>query len=345
MNKVSASEFDLLSVARCLVSGDGESVSWILQRSRDMPKAFSPQCHALLEDLLAKGVLLRLMRWGGWQDTRSLQGLEVKKGRLWERHESLSLRYSDASLQVLVALVGGSLSARVPKLKVAELSLGDELVMLFALDLVEEANCSNYFGQSPAVRKSPLCWLARPNLLAPHGVPEDLDFEPWVSGEGAVVLESLGPQLMRRWVAAEWGKALVVEHEGLALIGQAQKLVLQSFLASCEKACRPDLAFFLVRAAATLAKSGVGAQDLVAGLGKHRNMSERSLALAGAAAFIEGLAPLQRWVQENRALRFFDDEYEAGQLLLEEWNFLGDIGYASLQSVASELRSAKALED
>ncbi len=347
--KVSSSEFDLLSIVRAIVSGEGNSVAWLLRRDRKMQPELSPQTHALAQEMLGKGVLLRLCQWGGWRKSRSLQGNEVLGGRLWERHESLSLMYTDYSLQLLVALTretlegSGSLVFWASSSK-KPLAIGDQLVACLALDAARASRCADVVARAKAIRRAPLCWLMHADLLGKVGkAPAKIDFECLLSGPGAIVLEALGDELAKRWFAMERGKSLVREMTEMQGIGLGQSRTLECFLSMAQTAGREDLALFVIQAATLVHKERLGAEDYTAGLQKHKTMRERSEAMVGAAAFLDALTPLSGWVQGKRSLRFFDDDYEAGQVFLEGFSGLGNLAFEELQSLAGELRSFTAL--
>ncbi len=348
--RVSASEFDLLSIVRAVVGGDGSSVAWLLHRDRNMQPALCPQTHDLVQEMLAKGVMLKLCQLGGWRNTRSIRGNEVLRGRLWERHESLALTYTDFSLQLLVALTRESLEGtdalvfRSPSKQAP--SIGDQLVACLALDAARESSCAEVVARAKPIRSAPLCWLMHADLLGQMGKPPaKIDFKSLLDGPGAVVLEALSDELARRWFAMEQGKSEVRNMADMEGIGLGQSRTLECFLPAVQQAGREDLALFVVQAAAKLHKARLSAQDFTSSLQKHKSMRERSAAMVGAAAFLDGLTPLLGWVQSKSSLRFFDDEYEAGQVFLEGWSSLGTLAYEELQSLAGELRSFSALEE
>tara|TARA_R110002096_G_scaffold42143_3_gene113528 strand:- start:7434 stop:8510 length:1077 start_codon:yes stop_codon:yes gene_type:complete len=348
--KVSASEFDLLSIVRAIISGEGSSVAWLLRRDQVMQPELSPQAHALVQEMLGKGVMLKLCQWGGWRKSRSLRGNEVVSGRLWERHQNLSLRYSDYSLQLLVALTRESLEGtgglifRVPSKGPPE--IGDQLLACLALDAARGSSCAEVVARAKPIRAAPLCWLMHADLLGRVGMPPaKIDFDCLLSGPGAIVLEALGDQLARRWLAMELGKGKVRNMTDMQGIGLGQSRTLECFLSAIARAGREDLALFVVTAASQLHRRRLVAQDVTSSLQKHKSMRERSDAMIGAAAFLDALTPLAGWAQGKRSLRFFDDDYEAGQVFLEGWSTLGNLAFEELQSLAAELRSFSALED
>jgi len=345
MKQVAASEFDLLSIARALVSDDA-GVEWLLLRKREMPKELSPQAISLIQDLLSRGVLHTLCRTGGWQKTRTLQGDKILSGRLWERHPDFALTFTDFSIKLLTWMTAEELTSP-GKLGAKPKSCGDELLAFLALGLAKEAGCGAPVAKDKAFQSSALCWLAYPDLLGLHASakPRGLRFDNWVSGTEAMILEALAPSLKALWLQMEQAKGWVIELDRMAKIGQAQAWVLEEFTKTAAEAQRHDLCFFLLRAAAELAKENTQASDYTTRLEAHKTMAQRSDAMTAAAAYLDGLSPFPQWVQAHRSLRFFDDEYEAAQLLLEEWDALGDLGYGQLQTLAADLRSFTALEN
>jgi len=182
-------------------------------------------------------------------------------------------------------------------------------------------------------------------LVRTQAPPADLDFEKLLTGTGAVVLEALSEQLAQRWLATERGKEKLDTAKAMGALGEGQGQVMAKFLKAAEQTHREELAGFLIRAAAALHKDQRTPGVFTASLPPHKNMQAHSAAMFGAAAFLSGLAPLLGWVQKKRVLRFFDDDFNAAQLFLEEWSTLGDLAYQELQLLAKEVCCFQALGD
>ena len=221
-----------------------------------MPKKLSPQAVDLVEDLLAKGIIHRLCLCGGWRESRSLQQGAVRKGRLWERHPELSLRYSKFTMELLCWLTERAIDqSKLKKLSTRPQTLGDQLVALFALDMAVALGAGQGLAADPALQGSALCWLAHPDALGAGSSIEVIQFETLLQDEGAIILEALGPNLRDRWLALERSKGTIHSLDRMSRIGDAQRRVLQDFLQQAAAAGREDLAFFVVQAAASLAQA------------------------------------------------------------------------------------------
>src|SRR6185503_3075739 len=139
MNRVSASEFDLLSIARAAVgAAPFEEVELQLRTARRPPEALRPTAMRLLRETLGKGVVLALMRRGG------------AAARVWRRHEPLPLRFGKSSVRLLQWMSAIPMSAaKIPRLDLDELLLGDELLLYFACALVSGSDCEQALLSQP----------------------------------------------------------------------------------------------------------------------------------------------------------------------------------------------------
>jgi hypothetical protein len=366
--RVAASEHDLLTLARALVSLlAADAVEPLLRRSRSMPAGVGPTCAALLCQILGRGTALALARKGGWraQDSLAEQG-EVVSGRLWNKRPPPQLRFGEATMLLLRYLAGepqgdplaGSAAARktkgfaLPK-KVA-LELGDELMLYLACELLRRAGCAERLSSWPALRGSALCWLGHVDLLIGAGKGKGptasalAAFDPrWVEGPGATILEALGPELARRWLAIERGKGRIVKAQRLTALGQAQDALLGALAEAADRAGRRDLLGFVLEAGTALLRPRPTARLFVEGLAQAATggatLAERQAAAHGAGALLRALSALAGWIDEARNVRFFDDDYAAAQLLLSRWELYGNDCHDHAEALARELGSLRAL--
>ena len=336
MKRVAQSEFDLLSVARALTGGvSAEAVEPLLRTPRPRATKLGPTAMALLKQTLARGAVLEIGRRGGWRDTRHLRGeTEVVSGRLWQRHGPPTLCFSPATLELLAWLAASPLAvpAECKPLRLnGRLGLGDQLLLYLACDLVQRCpGCGPPLGRSPAFRRSPLCWIGFPELLGagePLGEAE-LTEAVWDGqlGEGVVLLEALQQDLARRWVAVERGKRELVKLEVMINVGESQRLVLEQLVAALDRAGRRDLIGFMLEATGRLLKHRPDASHWIGGIAQVGALSACQRAFRAAGALLAGLDLPRRWVEEAQTVRFFDDEYEASQLLLKQWEQIGNEG-------------------
>lgn len=352
MKRVAQSEFDLLSVARALTGGvSAEAVEPLLRTPRPRAAKLGPTAMALLKQTLSRGCVLELGRRGGWRDARHLRGeAEVVSGRLWQRHGPPTLHFSPATLELLAWLVASPLAvpAECKPLKLkGPLGLGDELLLYLASDLVQRCpGCGPPLGRSPAFRRSPLCWLGFPELLG-AGEPlgeEELTGAAWdkLLLEGALLLEALQRDLARRWIAVERGKRELVKLEVMTSVGESQRLVLAQLAAALDRAGRRDLFGFVIEATGRLLRHRPDASHWIGGISQVGALSARQRAFRAAGALLAGLDLPRRWVEEAQTVRFFDDEYEASQLLLKQWEQLGNEGLLHAQQLVQRMQALDA---
>ncbi|MEM9493700.1 MAG: hypothetical protein AAGC55_31415, partial [Myxococcota bacterium] len=163
---VAASESELLTVIRALFDAPGSSrgdqapgaVNELLRRpGRQTTAQISPVALGLVEDTMAKGLILALIRRGGWRDTEAVQDGEVVSGRLWQRHAPLSFHLSPFSFELCRWLTEQQLrSNQCGALDHAPVTLGDEFILYLAMDLAESARCAEPVAAQTAVRASAL---------------------------------------------------------------------------------------------------------------------------------------------------------------------------------------------
>jgi hypothetical protein len=344
---VAASEYDLLTVARGVVGQLGaEAVAPLLRGERRAPELLGPTSMGLLKELLARGVVLELCRRGGWRDVEHLRGGQVVSGRLWERGPLPALRFSGATVVLLRWMTGTALAlgARKGLDHLPETTLGDEVLLYLACDLAERCGCGAAVGGSPLVRRTALCWLGFPDVLARQGQPPDRVLTTdtarrWVQGEGAPLLEALQPDLARRWLTVERRKRQIVRPATMIDLGVAQTQVLETFGAAADAAGRRDLLGFLCAASRSLLGHRPPAADWVSGLAAQGTMHERQAAHRAAGAALRGLDRVAGWVQEAQSVRYFEEEHAAAQLILRQWQGVGTVGHEHARQIVAQLES------
>src|SRR5262245_2081117 len=297
------------------------------QRVVKPPDCLSAGAVGLVKEALAKGCTFLLAQRGGWRDERHLRGGKVAPGRLWQRTppEELGLKFSGHSLAFLIWVTAARLGDKEPSFKpdAAELTPADLLLLFFAHEGLRPTVES--LG-APALRKRPpfaehgLCWLAYPEDYA--GAPDGAtpDFGPWTTGLGACMLEALQPELALRWVQMEGAKERVDQPAAMRGLGRAQERVLTAFLDALEKASRRDLGRFLLRAAQQLlgphAHPGMWTGSLQM---SGQRLADRAATYQAAVAFLRLLERLHGWARWARTVGYFDEEFQAAQLWLSDW--------------------------
>jgi hypothetical protein len=350
LSRVARSEADLITVARALGGGlSAGAVEPLLREARPMAERLGPTAMGLLKQTLARGAVLELCRRGGWRPARHLVEGKPVAGRLWERRGPPELRFTAAGYQLLRWLVASPLAVPAqcrPLKHRGATGLGDELLLYLACDLATRCpGCEPALGRSPLVRGSALCWLGFPDLLGAEGPPEEQALGPaWdrLIGEGMVLVEALQQDLARRWVTLERAKRRLSRLTPMINAGESQHRVLTSFAAALERAERRDLLGFVIEAAARLLHHRPGASAWIGGIARRGTLVRRQRAFRAAGALLAGLELPRRWVEQARAVRFFDDEYQASQLLLQQWEQLGEGGLAHAQLLFQRLAALDA---
>lgn len=360
MTRVAASEHHLLTIARALVGEGVEAAEPFLRQGRDLtvmrargtdveaiaPPApgewrMGPTSMRLLKETLANGVVRLLARRGGWRPARFL-GPDGKPitGRLWERHPTPALAFSGASFRLLRWLTATPFGlSQAPALHHEEtLTAADEVLHYVSADLLARNGLGFALAPAGAFGRSALCWLGFPEELG--AAPPDAErFARLATGEGAIVLEAFQQELAARWVAIERKKRSCVRCDAMVALGRTQEALLASFFDGLDRARRRDLAGFLVEAAAVLVPRPMPAAHWISGLDARSPLQERMEARRAAGAFLRALARLETWNEEHRTTAFFDDGYDAAQMLLQEWERLGADGYRRVQALLHDLES------
>lgn len=324
---VAASEHDLLMLARGLIEGHATEVCAIFYRTRALPPAISTTCAALMRETLAH-VWPALWRRGGLAGT-------PPGSRIWERHLPVGLTFSAATLQLLRWLVATPLAASrsiLPPLAAAPLSVGDQVMVYFALEAATGTAAQAAIAAQPLVRAAPLAWLGFAELFGDRSRPE---LASLCHGAGAIVVEALTGELARRWRAVELTKRAIQAPNSLIALGAAQDAVLGGFLAACDQHRRRDLAAFVIDAAAPLLQRGIA--PMPARLDPTATLASRSAARLAAGALLRGVMTWAQWDQAHRGVRFIDDDYTVAQRLLARFEAIQATGAARAAAWLADL--------
>jgi FtsH ternary system domain X6 len=344
---VSPFEGKLLRVLRCFLRHVPlEQALPVVAERAARPAALSRACVELVQDSLAKGCLLFLARAGGWRRERFLRAGRPRDGRLWDRSppEELALAFSRHTLEFLVWITAQKPGDPDPPLRLpdAELTPADRLLLFLAYDALRDTEAVGPLRGRPAFASHGLLRLAFPDDYA--GATAEPDFGPWVDGTGAAILEAVQPWLADRWVRLVRGQAHVGDWQALAALGREQERVLAAFTAAAERANRPDVTRFILRAAGTVLTPDLPAKSFFAGLQGTgpAKLAERVDVHRRALALPRHLERLQSWERRARGVGFLDDGYAVSQVWKADWEqFRGDELTARAQALVRQVEPLK----
>ncbi len=354
MIELAASEVELVHLTRGIVGLGGSTR--VLLRSQAKLSEPSPGCVRLLRSTLAGGVVRRLAA-GNWQVRDGLSGGEhggdKKSGRLWERHQAPTLEFSESSELLLRWLTSHDVIA-APALSAVPKTVGDDILFFLALSAAENASCGGAVAKQKGTRRSPLCWLGFPELMAANwGKRQKQSVSDFVAktvfgksfsryGDG-MVLEALSDELAERWREVEFAKSEITRNSEMIELGNTQTAVLGGYLEAIDGFGRRDLARFIVRAGAAVAEAKVTAAETIGNLESRRSISERVEAMKAAAAFLEQLETVARWADAAATTNYIDDDYVAAQIFAKIWETMGAARMATIRELVHNLTSLTAV--
>jgi hypothetical protein len=325
---VSRFEYNLLTILRFVLGQVPAEQAMPLMKARaSRPACLSRTAVELVQDTLAKGCVLFLVRSGGWRRERFLRAGQPTAGRVWDRvpEAERSLDFSRHALEFLIGL-----TADVPggnndtwDALTDELTPGDELLFYLAYEaLTRDADTAAALQRKAAFRENRLAWLTHPGDFAGPDEPTPPRFDPLFEKQWAAILECLQPYLTVHWIRAERQKGLAADWKAMRLRGRAEFAALSAFLAAAERAGRYDLARFVLRANAELLSAGDPAvTDWTGGLAGNApaRLADRLETQRAALAFVRTAETLAGWEQQARSIGYFDDGYAAAQLWKADW--------------------------
>jgi hypothetical protein len=323
---VSRFEASLLRLLRSFLrNGPGETAPPTPAGKVTAPKCLSANCVHLVRDSLSKGCALYLAKAGGWRRERHLRQGQPAVGRLWERTppEELGLSFSLQSLHFLVWLTAGRPEKHDWQPQAAETTTGDLLLLFLAYAHLREQEAGQALRNRAIILKHGLIALFFPEDFAQIANSPGIDFDIWIKGTGASIVEALQPRLHQRWLTLERGKHEITDWIKMRALGQAQERSLSGFLQAARQANRPDLARFLLKAASELLSPDLTSQFWLTGLkgSGPPKLAERIDVQRGALATVRQFEKLGEWTKWAGSVSFVDDEdlYAAAQLWLSDW--------------------------
>ena len=328
---VSRFEANLVALARFLVGRASPDVARkALYEKFTPPPCLSANAVHLVKDTLAKGLVLYLVRAGGWREDRFLRAGVPLRGRAWDRlplaERRLTLsRYPLDFLMWLTAEKANEPKQPVPE-PLEPLTPADELFFMLAAEALRaEVALFESLRTKAAFFKNPLCWLARPADFAQGNEPAPPDFQSCMTGQRAAMLECLQPALAAKWLRTEWAKSKITDWKQMRAEGTAEHAVLVMFLAAADIAGRRDLGgFVLVALSRLLAGRDVATSFWLHGLAKPMpaRVSERVATQLAALALPRAGRTLELWEQRARTVAYFDDDYAGSQMAKEDYDRL-----------------------
>jgi FtsH ternary system domain X6 len=323
--KVSASEAEIISMARALTAPQQLDVWSLLAGSRTLPPKIGTTCAGLVADALAQ-IWPALWTRDGARPGASIRNGKVVRGRGWERNPMSPLEYSPFTIALLRWLVEMPLATAgvVDKLGIKPTTIGDQVVAYLALEVASETPAQLTIARASRAASAPLAWLGFAHVLPGEPPEDDKAWDALTTGTGAVVVETLQVELAKRWRTIELTKRGMTDPEALIALGQAQDTTLQRFMAACTRAGRRDLAGFVLDAMVPLLGRDVA--PFPNDLDRTKPLGVRMAARNAAGALLRAMQTWCDWDRAHRGVRFLDDDYEASQLLLTRFEPAGSHG-------------------
>ncbi|OWK38082.1 hypothetical protein [Fimbriiglobus ruber] len=329
---VSRFEYDLLRILRFLLGHmpAEQAKKAIETKYTAPPPCLSRTCVRLARDMMAKGLVLFLVRSGGWRRDRYLRGNQPVEGRVWDRLplDERRLTFSRHALGFVFWLAAdrATTPAEAWDAPAEELTPGDELFFALALDALRSPatqDTAAALSGKAAFARNPLCWLMHPADFATPDDPAPPAFDPCSTGTRAAILDCLQQYLAQRWVRGERAKGQIGDWKRMRQQGRAEAAALSAYLSAAERHARPDLARFILRAASVILGGGGEISPAFWTGGLHGSgpprLADRLETQRAALALPRQVETLQRWNRKAQAVGYFDEEYPASQMWKAEW--------------------------
>lgn len=324
---VSRFEANLIRVTRALVGrlSLAEALPLLLRREK-APKCLSRDCVRLVEDTLATGFTERFARLG-WTIERHQRGHDVVTGRLWKRTRisDRTLAFSAESLRWLTWMTSDNFAdpADKPKLNLANLQIGDRLLWLQTVFVLNHALGVGELMRLQGLREHALIALLFPDLRAEQRVLDEVGFARWLRDDHAWAIEAFSGFLIDRWVRIEQAKRQSADLAQIRRVSAAQQQVLDAFLDHIARSGRWDLSLWMLTAAQTTLRAVPLGEPYFPKLQTSGlRMTERSMLYEQGLVLFRALERLRQHHADTQAIGFYDDEYQTSQLWKSEWERL-----------------------
>jgi hypothetical protein len=304
-----------------------DTVQPILNGTFTTPKCLSENALHLIRDSLSKGVVLYLVRSGGWRAEKFLRKSQPKLGRIWERStvEDLTLRFSAVSLELLIWLTANRLSEKATNFtfEVSGSTPADQLLAFLIYEgMIPDQENTHTARKLSFFAQNPLCRLFYPEHFQGAQAPELPDFKPWLSGLGAVILEAMQPLLCERWLFLERSKGQIGDWNLMRDRGHAEGAVLTALTQAAESNQRLDLLRFILETLSRLLSREIQAAFWIGGL--HGNaparLADRLDTQRVALSLVRTTERFQAWERRARTAGYLDEDYAESKFFLAEWD-------------------------
>lgn len=286
---------------------------------------FSGDGLALIADTLRVGMVSLLAREGGWRSGRQIRGEAVVSGRLWQRDapRDLGIAFGPQTLAFLTWLAGGRPNdgGRPLQLELGQLTIGDKLLLFLTYEAFRETDVGQSLAGRMPFYKHELIWLFYPDDLAPSKYEPVLDFTPWVTSPGSLVIEVWEDRLARRWAEVEAEKPGIRLPASMRELCTAQQRILSAWLDAAEQYGRRDLARWYLRTLSHVATADAKSTDWTGNL--HTNnlrLAERTELYQLALVLMQHADRLAAWEIAARGVGYFDEGYETSKLWKADWS-------------------------
>ncbi|MFK8111363.1 MAG: hypothetical protein AB8B91_04155 [Rubripirellula sp.] len=332
MRSVSRFESNLLRILQSLLGHiPVDQVLGAIAKPLPRPECLSRDAVELVKQMLGSGVVMRLTHDGAWAQQKHLRGDETREGSLWQRSrpEELGLEFSPVTMDFLIWLTTSTVTEPTtrwvvdPTLQLTrpnELLVGDLYFLHLAARRLRKVESLDRWYKHEPFRSNGLIALTMPGKFASGRNGPKPNFEPWMSGPGACVLEAMQDELADIWVEIEQRKSRVVTPKEMNRQGTVQDTILAAFFDAAEKHHRRDLARFLLQASQRLLNADTERSQWIGSLETNDlRLAERTEAYRTASAFLRACKRMGNWQKESVGIGYFDEGYPESQLWKSLW--------------------------
>lgn len=337
--RVSASEAVQLRILHAALGRPAVGVDTLLRDALPSLPRLRPTACALVRDTLRKGLVFELARRGGVRPGRCVHEGVAREGRVFDRHPPIALELTSVSEDVLRWMASAPLGATLHRAVGSSddptfdaPSLGDELWMLFAADLLARQHLTHVV---PKLASSRLVRLAFGGLLPPSLASAPLAMDSSL----VVLLEALAPELTRAWRFCEEHRRRLRSPDSHVAFDASLSATLDALLAH-----DVSLAFFVADAARPYLRD-VAPRAWAPWLERKGSASARASAMRASGSLLRAALRLRPFVEHAGTVAFFDDDYAAAQLVLSSLGDWRDRGFREAETIVARLGSLDAVTD